>query len=190
MLVMKREGTRVRACCLGEDSPMEKDLIDRGLLTTLPDGTYRVKSREAGEGPGQAAKPGDYVKLDSEGYPYPNSREFFLCNHEKVGEEYVQIPRQLEAWAWGEPESEALDWAKRSGRLSLSEDDPDHAFRSEQWGTSLSAPSDAVLVFYSVKRADDGSIADLSFNFVVREEFEKSYRIVSPADARNKSGLK
>ena len=52
------------------------------------------------------------------------------------------------------------------------------AYRARLWGAELSAPRDAVLVFYRVERDEGGAIVDMRYNFVAREEFDKSYRIV------------
>ena len=62
--------------------------------------------------------------------------------------------------------------------LELKPDDPEHYFNAELWGTMMSAPIDAYLMFYSIDRAEDGSITDASFNFVVRDWFEGVYSVL------------
>ena len=74
MKVRKRPAGPVTALCLGEGSPLEWELIARGLLVPQPDGGIRVRTRESGEGPGELAQPGDFVKLDQGGFPYPVRR--------------------------------------------------------------------------------------------------------------------
>lgn len=177
MTVIKREAPPVTACCLGEGSGLERELLARGLLAR--DGEdYRVFSREAAGETGQLALRGDFVKLDAGGFPYPNARADFLQNHRQTPAGWVQVPVPLEAWAFGQPEMEALRWALTHGGLTLHADDAARFYRARLWGAELSAPRDAVLVFYRVERDEGGAIVDMRYNFVAREEFDKSYRIV------------
>ena len=178
MTVIKREAPPVNACCLGEGSALERELFAGGLLTLDGEG-YRIRSREARENNGQLARRGDFVKVDAGGFPYPNVRAVFLRNHRQTPNGWVQIPMPREAWAYGKPETEALRWALANGGLTLHEDEPERYFRAVLWNTSLSAPRDAVLVFYRIDRDKDGQIRGMSYNFVVREEFDKSYQIVA-----------
>lgn len=64
------------------------------------------------------------------------------------------------------------------GKLLINEEDPDRYFSAQLWGTTLSAAKDAVIVFYSVTRDPDGKILEISFNFVARSEFDKTYDII------------
>ena len=84
------------------------------------------------------------------------------------------------AWTAELPPSEELRWALEQGRLTLDEKDPAHYFRAELWGTVLTAPRDAVLLFYRIERDEKGRITDMDFNFVVWEEFTHSYRVLEP----------
>ena len=59
--------------------------------------------------------------------------------------------------------------------MEIREDDPERYFNAFLWGAPLSAGKDAVLIFYSIKRDIDGNIYDADFNFITREEFEKTY---------------
>ena len=59
--------------------------------------------------------------------------------------------------------------------LMLQPEDPEKYFGVPLWGGWETAADDAVLIFYSVSYADDGSVIDADFNFVAREEFEASY---------------
>ena len=177
MTVIKREAPPATACCLGEGSDLERELLAHGLLSR--DGEdYRVHSREAAGETGQLARRGDFVKLDAGGFPYPNARVDFLQNHRRTPAGWVQIPVPCEAWAYGEPGSEALRWAREHGGLTLHADDPARFYRAQLWGAALSAPRDAVLVFYRIERDENGAITGVRYNFVAREEFDKSYRIV------------
>ena len=42
----------------------------------------------------------------------------------------------------------------------------------------MSAARDAVLIFYSITRDEQGDIVDADFNFVAREEFNQTYRFI------------
>ncbi len=179
MVIRKKLAPPVTVCCLGEGSELEQTLMIRGVLLAKADGSYEVRTRESGENAGEAAKAGDFVKLDSGGFPYPVSRDTFLRNHRLTAEGYVQIPRVLQAWTLEEAPSPALNWLLAQDRLQLDPQDPAHTFQAELWGTRLTAPRDAVLVFYKILTGDDGEIRDVDFNFVVREVFSESYEILS-----------
>ena len=179
MKVRKRPAGPVTALCLGEGSPLERELIARGLLVPQPDGGIRVRTRESSEEPGELAQPGDFVKLDQGGFPYPVRREVFLQTHRETEAGFVAIPKTLDAWQLGQPRPEALDWLLARGRLVLNESDPERCFSAQLWGTRLTAPGDAVLVIYRTRRDEAGQITDVDFNFVVREEFDAAYEILS-----------
>lgn len=179
MIIRKKEAPPVTAFCLGEGSDLEKKLIEKGQLIRREDGSFEVRTRESGENPGEAARAGDYVKLDAGGFPYPVSKETFEREHRLTAEGYRQIPRLLQAWAVGETPPPALCWLLEEGRLQLDPQDPEHFYQAELWGTKLSAPWDAVLVFYQITTGEDGQIQDVDFNFVVREIFDQSYEILS-----------
>lgn len=178
MIVMKRGEVPVIACRLGDGSELEKRLIAAGALKRLDDGCYEVFSREAVNSGGELAEPGSYVKVDQEGFPYPNSAEYFLANHELTERGYVQLPRPLEAWRDGQPVSDAVRFLLDSGRLTINRQHPERYYSARLWGTILSSNRDAVIVFYEIKRSEDGRVTDAHFNFVVREEFERTYEIL------------
>lgn len=73
---IKLHGKTVSAWRLGDNSDMEKRLIQEGKIK-LSGGLYEIFSREAMSGSGESANAGDYFKVDSQGYPYPNNKEFF-----------------------------------------------------------------------------------------------------------------
>ena len=47
---------------------------------------------------------------------------------------------------------EVEEYLIEQGRLELHKEDPEHYFQGTGWGTKLTASSDAVLVFYEIKR--------------------------------------
>ncbi len=169
----------VQAYCLGEDSPMERQLIIEGAIHKLSDNTYEMFSQEAVNGHGEIARKGDFFKVDTKGskhYPYPNAREFFLKNHRHIsGDKYEQISKPLLVWQYGDDISEEVSWLLARGKLVLDPSNPEKYFNAFLWGADLSAAQDATVVFYSVERALDGTILDISFNFVEKKAFCSSY---------------
>ena len=63
-------------------------------------------------------------------------------------------------------------------QLTFHEEDPEKYFQAPLWGTNLSAKKDAVIVFYSIERDENGEIRDAEFNFVARDEFDKTYELL------------
>ena len=178
-MARKLLGKTVQAWTLGENSPMETEMIDRGLIRETGEGQYALYSQEAVNGQGQQAFAGDYFKVDGAGYPYPNSREWFRANHRHIsGDTWEQIPKALEIWEAGDGENEALRWLLETGKLVIREEEPERYFNARLWGADLSAARDAVLVFYSVTRNEAGEISDVDFNFVERQEFLRTYELV------------
>ena len=183
MRVIKKEGKRVKAYRLGDESPVLDDLERRGLLLRRNDGAWEIFSREAVNGSGQLAKTGDYLKLDGDGCPYPNDAAFFAENHRPLGgDEYEQLPKPLEAWTAREPVSDAVRFLMAEKGLVLDPDRPDRYFTAPLWGTLESAAEDAVVVFYRVDRDGEGRVTDAEFNFVARSEFERSYRVLEDGE--------
>lgn len=179
-IIMKNQGKKVSAYRLGDRSAMEQKMMQEGKMRRHEDGRYEVFSREAGKESGEFASPGDYFKVDSSSCPYPNKKEWFENNHEKIGDgEYLQVPRMLEAWEAGEAMTPTADYLLRTGQLKLNEEDPDRYFEAELWGSVLTAPRDALLVIYEVTKDADGKILAVDFNFLARSEFEKNYHYVT-----------
>lgn len=173
--VMKKQGKTVKAYRLGEEHEVLRSLMEEKKLVPIRGGeAYEVLSQEAlaGGGHGEIAARGDYIKLDSSGYPYPNTAEFFEKNHAHVeGDTYMQRPVPLSAWTMDEPMCGEIRYLVDHRGLVLSE----RGFCAPLWGTMQSAPADAVLVLYRVERDEAGRITDVDYGFVVREEFEKTY---------------
>ena len=59
---------------------------------------------------------------------------------------------------------------------------PERFFNAFLWGADLSAPQDATVIFYEIIRDASGSITDVSFNFVVKEVFARSYTFCPETD--------
>lgn len=182
LTIMKKQGKITKAYCLGTTNPVLSQLIQERLIISLGDGEYEIMSQEAVNGGskcGEFAKAGDYVKIDSSGYPYPNSAAFFTENHRHLsGDDYEQIPRPLLAWTADVPMCPEIEFLLKEGRLQIHEDDPDRYYSAALWGTLECAAKDAVIVFYEVLKDSAGSICDISFNFVARDEFEKTYDVI------------
>ncbi len=177
MKVRKQEGKTVRAYRLGEPSEQMDAWMTQGLIRSDGDGRWRIRSREAEEG--EAAADGDYVKMDSSGVPYPNTAEFFEQNHRHVGgDEYVQIPKTLDAWCIEEGMCPEIRFLMEHRGLVIDEADEQAYFRAPLWGDMLTAAKDAVIVFYSLSRDDAGAPVDADFNFVARDEFERIYEVL------------
>ena len=172
MLVMKKTDSPVRACRLGEDSPLERELLKQGLLRRLPDGGWEVFSQETGTAGGQIARAGDFVKVDGSGRPYPNSRVYFLANHRLAEGRWYQLPKPLQAWQWGEAVPPELKELLESGRLRIEAREEERFFQAELWGTTLTAARNAVILF----SREEGEA--LRFRFVARRDFEESYTIL------------
>lgn len=177
--VIKKKGNIIKAYCLSDTSPIIEKLIAEKRIVPLSDGKYEIFSQEAvngGSGHGQVAAADDYIKIDSEGFPYPNKASYFIENHKHIsGDEYEQIPKPLNAWTVQEPMCKEVSFLIREKGLVLDEANPDRYYSAVLWGTKEAAAKDAVLVFYNISYNDDGSVRDAEFNFVKREEFDKTY---------------
>lgn len=178
--IQKITGKKVQAFELGNGNTMEAKMIAEGKIT-VKDGIYYLRSTEvvnAGT-KGQQAVAGDFFKIDSEGNPYPNAREWFLQHHKVIdasANEYEQIPQPNEAWFYGEPITDAFQFCLDHELIKLNLEDPQNYFGAMLWGEWLTAPRTAALMFYSVTR-ENGIVTGVDFNFVIKEEIEKNYRI-------------
>ncbi len=176
--VIKRSGRPVNAWRLGDASEMLDTLMEQGKIRQISEDHYEVFSCEAVNGKGEIARRGDYIKIDSNGFPYPNGREFFCANHRPVGgDRYEQISKPLDAWTISEPMCPEIEYLLQKGKLFIHADDPERFYNAELWGANLSAARDAVIVFYSVEKDSAGEIRNIDFNFVARDEFEKTYAL-------------
>ena len=176
---IKQAGCTVCAYQLGTASDMERKLIDEGKIVVRSDGCYEIFSQEAVNGQGEIAAAGDYFKLDGNGFPYPNSRTWFEAHHRKIhGNLYEQLNQPLSIWQADDPLCPEIEFLLRTGKLTIVSDDEEHYFSAFLWGAPLSAAKDATIVFYSIEYIESGAVADISFNFVAKKEFERDYLIV------------
>lgn len=176
---IKNKGKTVSAWRLGENSDMEKRLLQEGKIKIGSDGAYEIFSREAVSGMGERACRGDYIKIDSKGLPYPNNKEFFESNHRHIsGETYEQIPFPVDVWSFEDGMCEEIQFLIDHKGLKFNTENSSVYFSAPLWGTLLSASKDAAIVFYNIEKDQDGRIRDIDFNFVARDEFEKTYSYI------------
>ena len=169
-------GNIVLAYELGKGSYAENKFVSSGKLRVLSDGKYEVFSREAINGSGEIAQVGDYIKIDSCGFPYPNEREFFHSNHKYLeGDRYEQIPKPLNIWMINDDICPEIEYIIQQKGLVMNPDDPQKYFTAPLGGTLESAAQDAIIVFYDIQRDTNGNIMDATFNFVQKGEFERTY---------------
>lgn len=181
--IKKKQGKIIKAYRLGDNNEVLVQLINDKKIVICDDGTFEVFSQEAinsGSGHGQIASAGDWVRLDNEGHPYPCIDEWFQENMRFIGgDEYEQIPKELIAWTPDMEMSPEVEFLISKKGLKLDENDYDKFYQAILWGNPEAANRDAVLVFYSISYGENGDIVDADYNFVVRDEFERSYDIVS-----------
>jgi len=178
-MYVQKKAVRIQAWQLGAHTEKEAELIKSGKIKLREDGTYELFSLEATGEKGEIAMPGDYFKLSSSGFPYPNAKDFFESKHEQLHDTwYLQKSQPLLAWAVGEPETDAIRFLLDQNLLQIHPDDPGHYFSAFLWGTRETSAQDSVIVFYKIERNDRGEITGVDFNFVVRSEFEQSYTIL------------
>ena len=116
--------------------------------------------------------------MDGVYYPYPHSRAYFLNNHTHLERDtYEQKAVPLAIWQGGDDPCDAIEYLLEQGKLTLNHEDEERFFNAFLWGADLSAPRDATVLFYDIFRDTSGAITDVSFNFVVKEEFERSYTL-------------
>ena len=183
---VKKEKTILKAYCLGEENPVLESLIREGLIRRIDENTWRIFSQEATKG--EISNNGDYIKLDSSGRPYPNSREFFLDRHKRLredGDEYEQMPKVVSVWSltFGDEMCPELQFLIREKGLIIDEEDEKKYFQAPLWGDLLTTPRDSVIVFYDVKYSEPdvtgtSRILDADFNFVALDEFWKTYDLL------------
>lgn len=170
----------VSAFRLGENTETERQLIETGLIRVHDDDTFELFSIETVNGKGEIARRGDFFKLSTTGEPYPNSAEFFLRNHRLLDDgQYAQIPKPLEIWTAEDEICPEIIFLQQYKGLVIDPDSLENRYSAPLWGTILYAAADAVIVFYSIEKDQDGTITDADFNFVSRDEFDKTYTICS-----------
>lgn len=174
--VIKKENAKVIAFQLGQGSQLEQEFRSAGKVLRISEEVFEVFSQEATGEHGEIAHAGDYVKVDSAGFPYPNRQDFFVRNHRLVGvNEYEQIAKPLNAWCLGDPVDEVITFMVQHKGLVIDPRHEEKCFTAPLWGTMLSAKADAVIVLYRVDRDEAGHVVDVDFNFVAHDEFVKTY---------------
>ena len=166
------------AFCLGQGDPLEARLLQQGLLKHTAPGLWEVLTREA-QAQGEVARDGDFIKLDSIGMPYPVEAAFFLPRHTRQPDgRYLQTPRVLQAWRQEEPMGHEMRYLLETGLLQHHPETPEAAFRAFLYGTWQTVAADAVIIFDSIETSPRGTIEEIEFHFIARDEFEKTYRIL------------
>lgn len=170
----------VQAYRLGDESNVMDRLTLEGKVRLRGDGNFEVFSQETKGRFGEIAHAGDYIRLDSSGMPYPSRAEFFEKNYRHIaGEFYKQCPNAVYVWMYGDPIGPEMQYLVDHNQLTFHEDDPNRFFRAPLWGTKLSAAKDAVIVFYRIDRDEEGKICHVEFNFVARDEFDRTYDLLT-----------
>ena len=174
--VIKKSGKIVQAYRLGDEGPAVLKLIEEGKIKRSEAGIYEVFSQESKDEKGELAFAGDYVKVDSSGYPYPNGEKFFIENHAHVsGDDYEQLPKPLYAWEVTDGMCKEIQFLIENKGLLIDEKSEEKYFTAPLWGTTLSAGKDAMIIFYELWWDREGNVVDADFNFVARDEFNKTY---------------
>ena len=173
--IMKKPKT-FKAWRLGDGSEEEKRMIREGKIRKQND-VYELFSQETiGHDAGEKAEAGDYFKIDSSGYPYPNRKESFERKNVSLGnDEWQEKPAVYSTWEVKDGSCEEIDWLVKSGRMRINEDDEEHYFNAVLWGALLSSPKTSHIVFYSITKDGSGTVVDADFNFVADKQFYETY---------------
>ena len=182
----KKEKTIVKAYCLGEENPVLNDLEEKGLIKKGEENTWWIFSQEATEG--EVAYKGDYIKIDSKGRPYPNSREFFMENHRRLsddGDEYEQASKARYVWSlsFGDEMRSEIQFLIKHKGLMINAEDEKHYFCARLWGDMQTTPKDSVIILDEIKYGEPDEkgkrqIMDVVFWFVAFEEFQRTYQLL------------
>lgn len=179
MKVIKKQGKIVKAYKLGERNPLIEQFIQEGKIKEKGKGIYEIFSKEAVNGKGEIAYNGDYIRVDSDGFPYPNASDFVEKHLRHIsGNDYEQIPTVMYAWERTEGMCPEIEFLITHKGLIIDETSRKKYFSALLWNTVLSAGMDAVIVFYDIEYDKDGNMIDADFNFVERAEFEKTYNVL------------
>ena len=180
--IIKKQGKIVEAYRLGEDNVLFKNLQKENKLLDLHNGKYEVFSQEAvnsESGHGQVAEKEDWIRLDSAGYPYPCTDEWFKENMRHIeGDKYEQIPKPLMAWDCTQHMCQEILFLIEKKGLKIDENSQQKYYSAILWGNPEAAAKNAVIVFYDISYDQDGMIVDAEYNFIERGEFNKTYNII------------
>lgn len=153
--------------------------MNSGKITDIGDGKYEIHSLETVGGKGEIAVEGDWIKVDGNGYPYPNSKDFFEAHHRFIeGDTYEHIPSLLSAWNAECGSCPEIDYLLRNKRLLTNESSFEKRYSADLWGTREFAAGDAFIVFYSISYNTEGEVENVDFNFVEKKTFERTYSIL------------
>lgn len=178
MIIIKKS-VPARAFQLGNACSLEREFISRGLLLPLPEGLWRVKTRESPT-EGELAKSGDYIKIDRSGMPYPTGKEWFEANHVPLkGGMYLQTATPRKAWQASEPVCPEIRFLLDQGLLRWNPEDQSCTFQAYLWGTEQTAAGDAVVVLDRVETDSLRKIQTVEFHFVAKEEFQSAYDVLN-----------
>ena len=178
-MYVQKKSVRLQAWQLGTQSEKEMELIRCGKIKRRADGDYELFSQEATGETGQIAKPGDYFKIALSGEPYPNERIWFERMHTHIcGDWYEQQSIPLQAWTVDESINDAIQFLLDQKLLKINTNDDARYFSASLWGTIETAAKDAVIILHNVEKNDESEIISVSFNFVAKNEFDKTYRIL------------
>ena len=179
-MIVQKKAVRVQAWQLGAQSEKELELMNGGRIKRRADGGYELFSQEATGRTGQIAKPGDYFKVALSGEPYPNEKEWFERMHSHIqGDWYIQKSLPLSAWTVQEQINETIRFLLDHNLLKINKNDAAHFFSAPLWGTTETAAKDAVIIIHRVEKNDKNEITGVSFNFVARDEFDRTYSVLS-----------
>ena len=183
--VRKKDGNRVMAWQLGKHSVMEQTLIENKKIILRKDNCYELASLEAVRSghSGEIANLGDWFRveqMDGELYPYPISNTYFNQNFRHIfDDEFEVIPKTIDAWFADSKLCVEVEYLIRTGQLIITESDLEHYFLATNlWGTTLSAPQNSVILFYEIRRTQEGEIFFIDWNLVARFAFERDYLII------------
>lgn len=179
--VIKNKGKFVKAYQLGSNQTVIKELISCGKIKDLGDGRYQIYSQEVEKerGHGEIAQIGDWIKLDGKSFPYPNNKDYFEMNHRHIkGDVFEQIPKSLLAWDLKCEICPEINFLITKKGLKINKASFKECYSAKLWGTTEIAAADAVIIFYHIDYDENGFIIDADFNFVEREEFERTYSVI------------
>lgn len=177
--VIKNKGKIVQAYKLHKDNETIKELMKSGKITYIGDRKYEVHSLETVGGKGEIAVEGDWIKIDDNGYPYPNSKNFFESHHRFIeGDTYEQIPLPLNAWNEECGLCPEVEYLLKNKKLLIDDMSFEKRYSAELWGTQEFAAGNAIIIFYSISYDAEGKVRDIDFNFVEKKVFEKNYSIL------------
>lgn len=177
--IVKKQGKIVQAYRLGEKHSVLEKLIEEKKIKKINETSYEIFSQEAiqaASGHGQLANVGDWIRIDGAGFPYPCKNEWFQQNLRHIEEDdYEQIPKVLSAWTAEQPMCPEIEYLIQEKGLVLDKEHPEKYFQAILWGNPEAAAKDAVLVFYNIEYGKDGTVVDADYNFVQKNEFERTY---------------